>query len=159
MLALNNFKTSGGWLQRFKKRHNIVFNVLNSEAGLVNDYIVQDWNKCHIFLVYRTNKKNSSLIAGSNLFERKKKTYYCLQIKFSGHSPNKGKEPYKLTNIKLEHFIANTTSVCRPMDQGIIWNTKIHYRRRVIERKLDSIEYQAIDYQEIDVKTSIEYLV
>ena len=45
------------------------------------------------------------------------------------------------------------------MDQGIIWNTKIHYRRRVIERKLDSIEYQAIDYQEIDVKTSIEYLV
>ena len=75
---------------------------------------------------------------------------------FSGHSPNKNKEPFKLTNIELQYFIANTTSACQPMDQGIIKNAKVHYRRRVIDRKLDSIEYD-YEYQEIDVKTAIEY--
>ena len=63
-----------------------------------------------------------------------------------------------MTNIRLEYVIAYTTSVCQPIDQGIIWNSKVQYRRRVIDRKLDSIEY-GYDYQEIDVKTAIEYLV
>ena len=44
------------------------------------------------------------------------------------------------------------------MDQGIIQNTKNRYRRRVIDRKLDAIEYE-YEYVEIDVKTAIEYLV
>ena len=44
------------------------------------------------------------------------------------------------------------------MDQGIIQNTKIHYRRRVVDRKLDAIEYD-YEYVEIDIKTAIEYLV
>ena len=38
------------------------------------------------------------------------------------------------------------------MDQGIIQNTKIHYRRRVIDRKLDAIEYD-YEYVEIDIKS------
>ena len=72
---------------------------------------------------------------------------------FSGHSSNKvniilifimknsigrftkififyqGQEPYTLTNIRLEYFVANTTSRCQPADQGIIQNAKVHYRR------------------------------
>jgi hypothetical protein len=44
------------------------------------------------------------------------------------------------------------------MDQGIIQNAKVHYRRRVIDRKLDAIEYD-YEYIDIDIKTAIEYLV
>ncbi len=38
------------------------------------------------------------------------------------------------------------------------WYDKAINRRRVIDRKLDAIEYD-YEYEEIDIKTAIEYLV
>lgn len=45
-----------------------------------------------------------------------------------------------LRNIKLKFFPPNTTAVSQPMDQGIIKNLKIHYKRYLLRRKIVSIE-------------------
>ena len=44
-----------------------------------------------------------------------------------------------LTNIKLVFLPANTTSVLQPLDQGIIQNLKLHYRKLLLRRVLSHI--------------------
>ena len=39
-----DFKASNGWLESFKKRHNIGKTVLCGEASSVSDSVVRDWN-------------------------------------------------------------------------------------------------------------------
>ena len=43
------------------------------------------------------------------------------------------------------------------MDQGIIQNVKVNYRRRVIDRKLDAIEYDYESYNGTRKKSSFEF--
>jgi hypothetical protein len=42
-LGYDNFKASNGWLENFRKRHNIVFKSNCGEAGLVNTKLVDEW--------------------------------------------------------------------------------------------------------------------
>ncbi|CAB3253269.1 unnamed protein product [Arctia plantaginis] len=46
----------------------------------------------------------------------------------------------KLHNVTLLYLPANTTSKLQPMDQGIINNFKVYYRKEVVQYVLDSIE-------------------
>lgn len=46
----------------------------------------------------------------------------------------------KLKNVKLIFFPPNTTSHCQPLDQGIIQNFKIRYRRLILTRILAELE-------------------
>ena len=46
----------------------------------------------------------------------------------------------KLKNVKLIFFPPNTTSLSQPLDQGIIQNFKIRYRRLVLAHILSEIE-------------------
>lgn len=39
----------------------------------------------------------------------------------------------QLSNIKLAFFPPNTTSLTQPMDQGVIQNMKLHYRKLVLQ--------------------------
>lgn len=39
----------------------------------------------------------------------------------------------ELENIKLKFFLANTTAVMQPLDQGIIRTFKAHYRRCLVK--------------------------
>ena len=39
----------------------------------------------------------------------------------------------KLSNIKLVFFPANTSSVCQPLDLGVIKNFKVLYRKATVE--------------------------
>jgi len=36
----------------------------------------------------------------------------------------------QLKNVTVKYFPANTTSVCQPMDQGIIQTLQLRYRKR-----------------------------
>jgi len=45
-----------------------------------------------------------------------------------------------LRNVNINFLPANTTSVLQPLDQGIIRNFKVHYRRQVVEHIIAAIE-------------------
>ena len=45
-------------------------------------------------------------------------------------------------NIKCVFLPANTTSICQPMDQGVLENLKRRYRRSLLEKLLLSLEDQ-----------------
>ena len=45
-----------------------------------------------------------------------------------------------LQNVNVQFLPPNTTSVLQPLDQGIIKNLKVHYRKRVVEHILSAIE-------------------
>jgi hypothetical protein len=46
----------------------------------------------------------------------------------------------KLSNIKIEYLPTNTTSLIQPMDAGVIKNFKCHYRRKILQKILSSLE-------------------
>ena len=41
----------------------------------------------------------------------------------------------KLKNVTVHYLPKNTTSILQPLDQGIIKNFQVHYRRQVVEYK------------------------
>lgn len=47
-----------------------------------------------------------------------------------------------LTNVKLQFFPSNTSSVLKPMDTGITQTLKLNYRRRQLQHVLEDIEQQ-----------------
>lgn len=46
----------------------------------------------------------------------------------------------KLENIELKFLPPNTTAASQPMDQGIIQNLKVHYRKRLLQRRIAAID-------------------
>jgi len=45
-----------------------------------------------------------------------------------------------LTRVRVEFLPANTTSVCQPLDQGIIRTFKAYYKKRWLQYQLDNYE-------------------
>lgn len=56
-----------------------------------------------------------------------------------------------LKNIKIVFLPPNTTSVCQPLDQGVIQNFKVHYRTAIIKNLLPSINF--VDSAKTLIKT------
>jgi hypothetical protein len=44
----------------------------------------------------------------------------------------------QLSNVKLQCFPANTTSVVQPLDQGVIHSFKTHYRKSLVKHIIAS---------------------
>nr|XP_054762028.1 tigger transposable element-derived protein 4-like [Lytechinus pictus] len=42
-LQLQDFKATNGWLEAFRRRHNIIFGKMNGESGGVDTTVVEDW--------------------------------------------------------------------------------------------------------------------
>ena len=47
---------------------------------------------------------------------------------------------HPLQSIKLAFLPPNTRSVTQPMDQVVIWNLKLHYRKLVIKKKIRAVD-------------------
>ena len=75
---------------------------------------------------------------------------------FSGHYRT-DKTDHNYSNIKIHFYPPNCTSVIQPMDQGIINAEKIKYKKQVVRRKLDAIEY-GYEMEPISILDAIEYL-
>jgi len=46
ILKMDKFKASNGWLESFRKRHNIFFQTLSGENTQLDKDIVDNWMKC-----------------------------------------------------------------------------------------------------------------
>ena len=44
-LGHQTFKASSGWLEKFKKRHGIMFRTICGESATVNDQVCNDWKE------------------------------------------------------------------------------------------------------------------
>ncbi|XP_014220278.2 tigger transposable element-derived protein 6-like [Trichogramma pretiosum] len=76
---------------------------------------------------------------------------------------NAGPHPdnLQLTNVKIIFLPPNTTSVSQPLDQGIIKNFKVNYRRRVLKHLLKSIDDNIQDSKpsKITVLDAIQWII
>ena len=60
----------------------------------------------------------------------------------------------KYSNINIQYFPPNLTSIIQPLDQGIINSFKIKYRKQIVKEKLDCLEYGSI-FEKIDILNAI----
>lgn len=65
----------------------------------------------------------------------------------------------KLKNIELIFFPPNLTSKLQPMDQGVIKNLKLYYRKKLVQKIIITIEEnQTVDKNFINLRESIAIL-
>ena len=66
-------------------------------------------------------------------------------------------EGIELTNVRVEFLPANTTSICQPLDQGIIRTFKAHYKRRWLQYQLDTYEAGEDPHQKMNVLQALRW--
>lgn len=219
----NSFTASDGWLQKWRKRHNVSFKCISGEAADVNQEDVNQFleklpsmllgykpddiynadesglffralpdktlafksQKCTggklskerltlLFCVSMTGQKEELLVIGKAkrprafknittadlpaIWKSNKKawmtrdimTEWLLQLdKKMGYQKRKivlfldnaGSHPHDLhlKNVKQIFLPPNTTSICQPLDQGVIQNFKFHYRSLILKHTLSSM--------------------
>lgn len=77
---LNNdsFKASNGWLESYRKRHNISFGLMSGERGDVNTDTVNDWKEKLKLICKGYEPKNIFNIDETGLFSEKLHEKRCL---------------------------------------------------------------------------------
>lgn len=219
-LSLNDFKASNGWLDRFKRRHNITFQAACGESKSVSDETVEEWksrlpslcegysaedifNMDETGVFFRALPDKTLAIKGADCHGGKRsKERLTLALCFSMvgelYKPlviGKSKKPrcfrnltqtslpvcwrsnkkawmtselflewlkelntkmrlqqrnillfldnapchphgQSMSNIKTAFFPPNATSKLQPLDQGVIKNLKVHYRKQLLRHVL-----------------------
>lgn len=226
-IGITDFKSSTGWLDRFRKRHGIVYKQASGEAGSVNESTVSDWKKnalpkilkdykpCDVYNADETSlfynalptktmafKKDAChggkqskarltvlccvnedgtdklplLVIGKShkprcfkgvrtlpcqyqsnakgwvttaIFEKYMRVLDCKMgarnrkiVLLIDNCPAHPTDTSYLRNMKVFFFPPNCTSRLQPLDQGIIKNVKVHYKRQLTNRILSRVERQ-----------------
>jgi hypothetical protein len=76
-------------------------------------------------------------------FDRRMRTQGRKVILFLDNAPVHPKALH-LTNVKLQFFPPNTTSMLQPLDQGIIQCLKLKYRTKLMRHTLQKVDYDII---------------
>ncbi|KAF0729976.1 Uncharacterized protein FWK35_00029960, partial [Aphis craccivora] len=69
-LGISDFKASNGWLDRFKRRHNIICKQINEEANDVNQDTVENWKRKLLVLIKEYEAKDIYNANETGLFFR-----------------------------------------------------------------------------------------
>lgn len=148
-LAFKNEKCHGGKLSKERVTCLLAANMTGTEKLKV--FIIGKSAKPRCFrgvkclpVTYENNKKawmtgdlfEMWLLELDNYFLRQNRNVLFIIDNCPAH-PQIG---HKLKAIKLSFFPPNMTSKLQPLDQGIIKCFKFHYRRRILEKILDSFE-------------------
>ncbi|XP_022167245.1 tigger transposable element-derived protein 4-like [Myzus persicae] len=163
------FKASQGWLSNWKIRNNVVFRKICGENASVDQSICSDWLRREL-CGGENSKKRVTILLGSNMtgtdkikplligksakprcfkgiktypldYESNKKAWMTrkkvlfLIVNCTAHNAEK-----KFNSIKVEFLPPNKTSQLQSMDQGIIQNFKILYRKEVIRKIVNDID-------------------
>ncbi len=222
-LKIQAFAASNGWLEGFKKRHQILFRQISGEGKAVDDDVCSDWMKQLPDLLQQYNeddiynadetalffkclpdktmafkgekcsggkhsKERVSLLLATNMsgtdklqplligkaakprafkgvkslplsYKWNKKAWMTTKIfnewlqtidKQMGRKKRKillfidncpaHNNVLPLKNVTVMFLPPNTTSALQPLDQGIIQNFKVYYRKCVVRHILDAIE-------------------
>jgi hypothetical protein len=67
-------------------------------------------------------------------------------------------DPEEILNVELVFLVANTSSICQPLDQGIIQNLKTLYRKRVLHKLMDEFQGNAGTKLDVNLREALEWL-
>jgi hypothetical protein len=68
-------------------------------------------------------------------------------------------EEIELINVRVAFLPANTTSVCQPLDRGIIRTFKAHYKRRWLQYQLDQYEAGEDPHKKMNILQALRWVV
>ena len=165
-----DFKASEGWLERWKKRNNMIFRVIAGQETILSRYELKEiYNADEFGLFYQQlPTKTLSLKGVKSLpcqYESQKKSWMDSEIftnyirKLDRKFQLEGRKvPFiidncvahpSVDNLKAMGLIflpPNTTSKMQPMDQGVIRALKAYYRSKIIKRNIRYIDSYSLIY-------------
>lgn len=152
-LGIDNFTASNGWIDRFKKRHNIVYNTVCGESRSVDGATVEDWKNRLPSLVQEYEPRNIFNADETGLF------YNLLPSKtlsFRGESCHGGKHSKQRLTVllftncdgseKLPPIVVGKALKPRCFKSVKTLPTKYHANKNAwMTRNLFTLQLQALD--------------
>ena len=147
-LASSGDKCSGG--KQAKDRLTILFCAKSDGSDKINPLVIGKFKNPRCFKginqlpVHYTNTSNAWMTTAifndwltklNAKMERNKKKIILFLDNFSGHASK-----VNLSNIRIEFYPANCTSVLQPLDQGIIRSFKSYYRQKVLRHVISHMD-------------------
>ncbi|KAH8029897.1 hypothetical protein HPB51_005199 [Rhipicephalus microplus] len=129
-LHIDEFQVSGGWLQRFKTRHALVYKSVCGEAKKAGEAVVSNWRMAY---------KNRKIL---------------LFLDQCAAHPRQ----VTLQNVKLFFLPANATTHLQPLDAGIVRNVKHHFKSLLVRRLLAKIDRKDEDDPRISLLDAIHFI-
>ncbi|GES96765.1 jerky protein homolog-like [Rhizophagus clarus] len=145
-MNIEGFTRSVGWLNNFKKRHNI--KQLSEEKltkekeklqELINNFDLENVFNCDETGLYWELEPSETLSIGLLSEIKKSKNRVTLLLIFNAtvHSVS---NPELLTNITIHYLPSNTTAHLQPADTDIINSFKAQYRKRLIKNRIEAYD-------------------
>ncbi|CAF0859881.1 unnamed protein product [Brachionus calyciflorus] len=152
LLDISDLTYSVGWLDNFKKRHGISSYTLHGEAGSTNqkdvrsarEKLQQDLKSFKPEDIFNFDESALFFRMGPNKTLAHRKV--CLLVdNASSH------KPVELSNVTVKYLPPNMTSSIQPLDAGMIFSFKSHYKKKLVNWFLEQIEeFNTFELPELD---------